>query len=129
LSKKTIDCIVKSENDYLIQVKGNQPKLLKSLEAVIKNQNPISHHFTKESLRGCYEIRRIKVFKAKELSFNDWRNLNRIIHVERVFYRKGKIEAACSYYISSLCSNNAEELHLGFVDIGQLKTVCIGLKM
>ena len=86
MSKKTIDCIVKSENDYLIQVKGNQPKLLKSLEAVIKNQNPISHHFTKESSRGRYEIRRIKVFKAKELSFNDWRNLNRIIHIERVFY-------------------------------------------
>jgi predicted transposase YbfD/YdcC len=113
LSKKTIDSIVKSGNDYLIQVKGNQPKLLKSLEAVIKNQNPISHHCTKERSRGRYEKRRIKVFKAKELSFNEWINLNRIIHVERVFYRKGKIETACSYYISSLCSNNAKEFASG----------------
>lgn len=41
-NKETLDRIIESGNDYLVQVKANQPNLLNSLRRTVQNRLPIS---------------------------------------------------------------------------------------
>jgi predicted transposase YbfD/YdcC len=108
LSKKTVEAIIESENDYLIQVKGNQPTLLRTIKEAVESQPALSTSFSDEYSRGRHEQRTVGVFRPPMSLNEEWAGLERIIHVERFVSRKGKESQTQSYYISSICSDEAE---------------------
>lgn len=108
MSKKTLKTIIESKNNYLVQVKGNQPNLLKALKETAETQKPISTYENKEKSRGRNEHRKVLLFKPIDSIPPGWIELNSIIHVERIAKRKGKITNEKTFYISSLKSEDAE---------------------
>lgn len=106
--KKTLQIIIEKENDYLVKVKGNQPNLLNATKDIVAATKPVSRFVQKENKRGRKEKRIIKVFLPTDIIPEDWPELNRIIHIERLFKSKRGIHHTHSYYISSLISNNAK---------------------
>ncbi len=108
MPKKTLKTIIDTGNDYLVQVKGNQPNLLKALKETAATQDPISIYETTEKKRGRNEFRKVLLFKPINNIPLGWEELNSIIHVERITQRKGKITNEKSFYISSLNSEEAE---------------------
>jgi predicted transposase YbfD/YdcC len=107
LSKKTVDTIIESGNDYVIQVKGNQRTLLRAITEVVHGQSAISTASNEERSRGRQERRTVKVFYAPPALTEDWTGLQRVIHIERLVSRNGKTSQTHSYYISSVCSDQA----------------------
>jgi len=107
LSKKTFKEIKASWNDWVIQVKENQEKLLKQC-IKIANSSEIINSFESEDIwRNRHEVRVIKVFKfewTKERS----KYINTVVQVKRernVFDTKEKrfvpwVEI--SYYVSTI---------------------------
>lgn len=120
MSKKTVNAIIDSGNDYVIQVKGNQKNLLKACKNICCKNEYSDSFESQENSHGRYEIRNVEVFKSSEIIPDGWRELNRIISVERLTERKDKgkikIEYSKSYYISSLKSNDAEKFAQGIRD-------------
>lgn len=106
--KKTLEIIIRSGNDYLVKVKGNQPNLLKYSKQLCEKENCISQNQTLEKTRGRYEKRLVKIFSPKGELPKTWPDLNRVIYVERYFKQKEKIHHSQSYYISSLDSDDAK---------------------
>ena len=108
MSKKTVTTIVESGNEYLIQVKGNQPTLLQSIKDTVAHHEALSTSQSEEYSRGRYERRTVTVFAAHEGLPTGWTGLQRLLHVERLFLREGERQQAHSYYISSVESNEAD---------------------
>ena len=113
MSKKTVEAIIKSKNDYLIQVKSNQPTLLRRIKETVESQSALSMNFSDEHSRGRHEQRTVGVFRPPMGLTEEWAGLERIIHVKRIVSRKGKYSQTHSYYISSVCSDEAEEFARG----------------
>lgn len=113
MPKKTLETIIDSQNDYIVQVKKNQPKLYEALEETIKTSQPVAVHQTKEKSRGRNEIRKAQLFLPIDNIPPDWPSLNSIIRVERFTFRDGKDHYEESFYISSLKTKNVEQLALG----------------
>jgi predicted transposase YbfD/YdcC len=107
LSKKTVKAIIASGNDYLIQVKRNQPTLFKSIETAFKNKSPLSAAVHEEYSRGRHEIRTTKILEPDEDMKKLWTRIQRVIYVKRNVSRKEKKTMSHHYYISSLASNDA----------------------
>ena len=99
--------IVKSGNDYLIQVKANQKNLLISLQQIAKNQLPIDTHFSHEKSRGRDETRKVQLFKPAEIP-TGWAEVNAVIFVERYTIRNKSPHYEQSFYISSVHSDDAK---------------------
>ncbi|GAK51675.1 transposase, IS4 family protein [Candidatus Moduliflexus flocculans] len=108
MSKKTIAAIIDSGNDYLIQVKGNQPTLFRTIKASVESQEALSMSSREERSRGRHERRTVAVFVPPASLVEQWNGLCRVIHVERHVVRGGKNTRTDHYYISSVCSNQAE---------------------
>lgn len=108
MPKKTVAAIIDSGNDYVIQVKGNQPTLLHVLTTAMERQPPLSSTTHDDQSRGRHERRTVSVFVPPEEAADGWKGLQRVIHVERQVSRNGKDTLAHHYYISSLCSDDAE---------------------
>jgi predicted transposase YbfD/YdcC len=108
LPKKTVEAIIDSHNDYVIQVKGNQPTLLQAITEAFESQPPRSSMTHDEQSRGRHERRTVSVLTPPGKAAEGWKGLQRVIHVERQVSRKGKDTLAHHYYISSLCSDDAE---------------------
>jgi predicted transposase YbfD/YdcC len=113
LSKKTVEGIIKSQNDYLIQVKGNQKTLFRTIKETVASQSAVSTNFSDERSRGRHEQRTVEVFHPPMSLTEQWAGLKRIIHVERLVWRKSKHSRTHSYYISSVCSDDAQEFAIG----------------
>lgn len=113
MSKKTVEGIIKSQNDYLIQVKGNQKTLFRRIKETVQSQSALSTHFSDEKSRGRHEQRSVEVFLPPESLKETWAGLRRFIHVERLVGRKGKTSQKHSYYISSVCVDEAEVFAMG----------------
>ncbi|MBF0241535.1 MAG: ISAs1 family transposase [Desulfamplus sp.] len=111
--KKTVNVIVTSGNDYVIQVKENQPSLLNTIKTVVENNEPISicHHNDKS--RGRNEQRSVVVFLPPVSGVEEWKGLQRIIHVKRQTTRNGRTSSKDSYYITSLNIDDAEQFATG----------------
>ncbi len=62
LSKKTIQLIVENGNDYVITVKGNQPKLFQHLQALAAENQPVQRFTDVEKVRNRVTCRIINVF-------------------------------------------------------------------
>jgi predicted transposase YbfD/YdcC len=108
LSKKTVDAIIDSGNDYLIQVKGNQPTLFQAIIATVEGQEALSTSIHQERSRGRGERRTVAAFPPPPHMVQEWTGLHRVIHVERQVTRGGKETVTHHYYISSVSSDDAE---------------------
>ena len=84
-AKKTTKLIVEGGNDYVITVKGNQPRLLKQLKTITETQNPCERFVDIEKARGLITCRIVKVFtELKNINF-DWVgvDLSEILNYEK----------------------------------------------
>lgn len=104
MPKKTAELIKQSGNEYVLQVKGNQKKLL---EQIILNSNvseAISYDETVEQNRGRDETRRVFVYDdLYDIDIEQWIGIKEIVKVERVTYtiNRDLPSIDTSYYISS----------------------------
>jgi predicted transposase YbfD/YdcC len=108
LSKKTVEVIIASDNDYLIQVKGNQPTLFRAIKTIVATQEALSASAHEERSRGRHEHRKVQVFAPPAPLTEQWTGLQRVIHIERDVSRGGKDSHTEHYYISSVRSDQAE---------------------
>jgi len=112
LPKKTLNAFKESNNDYVVKVKKNQPKLLKSIQQTIETSNPIDCHTSIEKSRGRVEKREVSVFYPLPNIPDGWTEVNRIVYVRRSFKnKKNKKDVhhqSKSFYISSLKSDDAK---------------------
>ena len=103
-AKKTTKLLVEGGNDYVITVKGNQPRLLTQLKTIAEDQKPCERFVEIEKARGRITCRIVKVFtELKNINF-DWVGVQSLIQVERIGIRSGKKYLQINYYISSLLS-------------------------
>ena len=92
--KKTLKTIIESDNDYLVKVKGNQPKLLESVRRKFETSAPTDVCETVEKNRGRPEIREVSVFEPPSDIPKDWAGISRVICVRRLFETPKKIMQA-----------------------------------
>jgi Transposase len=108
LPKKTLEIIVESGNHYIVQVKGNQKKLLKQIQQNTSNNGLYTDYHVEETRgRGRTEIRKTFIYKDLSGISNEWIALRRIIRIERYVYKKNKKSHETAYYISDIASNKA----------------------
>nr|WP_243348248.1 ISAs1 family transposase [Parabacteroides sp. FAFU027] len=110
MSKKTVEVIIKSRNNYIIRAKANQPNLYNQIKLNTSNQDTaIDGYDRTDKTRNRTEHRRISIFSNINGISKEWTGLKRIIKAERtVHYSNGKIHQAVGYYISSVKSDSAE---------------------
>ena len=95
---------MESGNNYVITVKGNQPRLLAQIKTNASHQKPCEQVFDIEQVRGRTTCRIVKVFtKLKDIDL-DWAGVQTLIQVERIGIRSGKKYLQTNYYLSSLVS-------------------------
>jgi predicted transposase YbfD/YdcC len=95
--------------DYLLAVKGNQPKLLAAIEtytssALEKNYDGVNHDFyeTNERSHGRDETRSCYVFPASDVGVPEgWRDLKSVVMVVSERGEKDESVSEVRYYISS----------------------------
>lgn len=108
MSKKTVETIIDSGNDYVIQVKANQPTLLHAIQEIVERGEPVSRHTREERSRGRLERRVTTVFVPPDILLTSWKGLHRIIHVESNVVHDEKETHSHRYSISSIDSDDAE---------------------
>jgi hypothetical protein len=103
-AKKTTKLIIEGGNDYIITVKGNQPRLLTQLKTIAEAQKPCERFVDIEKNRGRSTCRLVSVFaNLRGIDF-DWLGAKSFIQVERIGIRSGKQYLQTNYYVSSLLS-------------------------
>jgi len=103
-AKKTTKLIIEGGNDYVITVKGNQPRLLSQLKTIAEAQKPCERFVDIEKTRGRTTCRIVKVFTELKNIDLDWVGVQSLIQVERRSIRSGKKYLQTNHYISSLVS-------------------------
>jgi predicted transposase YbfD/YdcC len=103
-AKKTTKLIIEGGNDYIITVKGNQPRLLTQLKTIVEAQKPCERFVDIEKNRGRTTCRLVSVFPDLHGIDFDWLGAKSFIQVERIGIRSGKQYLQTNYYISSLLS-------------------------
>jgi predicted transposase YbfD/YdcC len=104
--KKTSEVIINSGNDYVLGVKGNQPKLLEQIKHVTSNRDQISSSYIEMEInRGRTELRCVSVSDCIENISKEWVGLKQLISVYRKVKEKGKTREELAYFISSRQSN------------------------
>lgn len=112
MSKKTLNQIAKSRNEYIVKVKRNQKKLLESMEQICDSRRYLDRGFTKELNRGRKEKRTIKTYKVNEYIKANWPSARTIVCVKRERTIKKRKAISYSYYLSSI-SVKAKEFAVG----------------
>lgn len=96
-------------NDYVIQCKGNSPKLLNAIKSVHEEQRCKDQCTTNEKQSGRSENREVFVYKATgNTLFEQWSGLQEIVVSRNWGTRKGNPYDETHYYISSLTMNAQE---------------------
>jgi predicted transposase YbfD/YdcC len=103
--KKTVQQIVESGNDYLIAVKGNQPKLYQEISNQFESGDNGDTNIQTDNSHGRIVTRTVNVSDRVERIATDWVGVSRIIGVERTGLRGGKPFAEKVYYLSSVADN------------------------
>jgi predicted transposase YbfD/YdcC len=103
-AKKTTKLIIEGGNNYVITVKGNQPRLLAQMKTLASHQKPCERVVDIEQIRGRTTCRIVNVFTDIKGIDLDWLGLRSLIQVERIGIRSGKKYLQTNYYISSLVS-------------------------
>ncbi len=70
--KKTTQLIIEGGNDYIITVKGNQPRLLAQLETLAQQQKPKERFVDVEKKRGRITCRIVNLFTDTSGIDFDW---------------------------------------------------------
>jgi predicted transposase YbfD/YdcC len=107
-SKKTVEQIVDSGNDYLIAVKRNQPNLYQELNTQFEQAVEINTDIQTDSSHGRQVQRSVSVLTPTEGIDPVWVGVKRIIKVERTGIRERKPFEEKVFYISSLTENAAK---------------------
>lgn len=98
--------IREKEADYILQVKGNQKKLLENLEDSFTVKNVIAEDVNMDCGHGRVEVRKCSVINDLEFveDVDKWKDLQTIIKIESsTHFKKTKIDTTSTrYYISSL---------------------------
>ena len=104
-AKKNTKLIIEGGNDYVITVKGNQPRLLTQLKTITKAHWPYERFVDIEKTRGRITCRIVKVFTDLKGIDLDWVGVHCLVQVERIGSREGKPYHQTNYYISSLLTS------------------------
>lgn len=110
MPKKTTSIIRKTDNDYILEVKGNQKNLFKQVQLIAQSLNHLDYSKTTEKNNGRLEIREAYLYDNIWGVDKDWIDINRIIKIIRSGTRNGKPYEEQHYYISSLFIQKAEEV-------------------
>lgn len=106
--------IVESGNYYVIQVKGNQPKLFKEIQNNIVLERPLDYFEEHQKDHGRRSSWFVHVYDAQESPLGkQWKNLRRFIHVHKRTIIKGEEKHSNRLYISDLYSSDAQKYHEG----------------
>ena len=108
IAKKNTKITRDSGNHYILEVKGNQPTLLKQVRQNVNDSNSIDEHITKEKNRGRLEIREATLFNNTSGIDSEWVDVNRIIKMIRHGIRNQKPYHEEHYFISSLPTDDAK---------------------
>ena len=100
-AKKTTELIVKGASDYIITVKGNQPRLLAQLKTIAEAQKPGERFVDIEKNRGRTTCRIASVFTDLRGIDFDWLGAKSFIQAERIGIRSGKQYLQTNYYITA----------------------------
>jgi predicted transposase YbfD/YdcC len=107
-AKKTTQLVVERGNDYVIAVKGNQPKLFHQLQATCR-ENQFFERFTDiEKNRNRVTYRIVSVFDDIRKIDSDWSGVKSLVQVDRIGIRQGQAYQQTNYYISSLAASAAQ---------------------
>ena len=102
IAKKTTAEIIASGNDYIIGVKGNQPKLLKQIkETTADESNIVSISEISECSKGRIETRKVSISHDLSGISDEWIGLKTIIRVERTVIEKQINRNETAFYIGS----------------------------
>jgi hypothetical protein len=101
-AKKTTQLVVERSNDYLIAVKGNQPKLFHQVQALAAGNQPVERFTDVEKTRNRVTCRIISVFDDIRNIDADWSGVKSLLQVDRIGIRQGQPYQQTNYYISSL---------------------------
>ena len=117
MPKKTVEIIVNSGNDYLIEVKGNQKKLLQKAQQIVLDNEPLASYSTEEKNRGRLECRDHHIYELPK-PIQTWKSVQRIIHIHRYGHRPNKktdngYYDEHHYYISSCKFDDAKQVAIG----------------
>ena len=105
---------MESGNEYVLQVKGNQPKLLKAIKETIRNSNAVDIDYSLEKNRGRQEGREVHVYNIDDNEvYNQWFMVSYVIHVVSKGKRKGHKYKEDRYYLTSKKMINAEQYNKG----------------
>jgi predicted transposase YbfD/YdcC len=75
-AKKTLHVARETGNDIIVQVKGNQPSLLHSLEQIVATSEPIAVDHSRDRARNRREDRHVEVYTAgSALHDKEWEPL------------------------------------------------------
>lgn len=115
MQRQIVEQIIDSGNDYLITVKGNQPKLRSAIERYCGDHVAVSTYSYSERGHGRLVERTVSVWRApandSEYALDaSWVGLRRIIRVERSAQRDGVSTEECMYYICSRRQTSARTL-------------------
>jgi len=107
-AKKTTQLIVERGNDYVITVKGNQPRLFQQLQAASVENQPALRFTDVEKTRNRVTCRIISVFDDISKIDRDWSGVKSLVQVDRIGIRQRQPYQQTNYYISSLAASAAE---------------------
>ena len=100
--KKTVEAIVESNNDYIIKVKKNQPKLQEAIKVQTDEETAIQVKVEDELSKGRKVQRLVEVFAPPQNIDSKWKGVGSVIRVTRSGERDGESYSTLSYYLSSL---------------------------
>lgn len=92
-------------NDYVVAVKGNQPRLFNQLQTQAKHTAVFQRFVDVEKTRDRITCRIVQVFHDLSGIVLDWVGLQSLIQVERIGLRQGHLSQQTSYDISSLATS------------------------
>lgn len=105
--KKTVEQIITSGNDYVIAVKGNQPKLYRALQAAFEHHTPHSIDDQVEHTRNRITQRTVSVLEQCVGLDAAWQAVQRLVRVERTGSRGTEPTHETMFYISSMATDAA----------------------
>ena len=100
--KKTVEAIVESNNDFIIKVKKNQPKLQEAIRVQTEEETAIQVNIEDDLSKGRKVQRLVEVFAPPENIDSSWKGVQSVIRVTRSGERDGTPYRTLSYYFSSL---------------------------
>lgn len=112
--KQIVDTIRSQQADYVVAVKGNQPKLHHTLQAAFAAQDALGWSLlpqavtrTEETAHGRHEIRHCWVLPDTTLRTLDWRDCQALVRIERTTRRGPTLSHETHFYISSFHADAA----------------------